>query len=181
MLALPLLSAWIGLVALAALVLWREVSLIEHRIGAAGLRIVDGPEIGSLAPRSIRGQDALYVFLSNRCPVCYEVAADIAQRPPAGDVRLRAVRMSVGPGADAADDVLAALPPTVERLDGAIADRIVADLAVRATPLAIAVRDGLVVSKGYLRGRDDVDDVAWFLHEPTAPGVRRGSEALVSA
>jgi hypothetical protein len=162
-----------GLLALTAVVLWREVSLVEHRVDAAGLRIVDGPEIGSLAPRSIRDQDALYVFLSNRCPACHEVVADLAQRPPAGAVRLRAVRMSVGPGADAAEDVLAVLPSAVERLEGAAADRIVADLAVRATPLAIAVRNGLIVSKGYLRGRDDVDEVARPLHEPTVAAVER--------
>lgn len=144
---------------LAVLALWREVSILEARLSHSGGRIVDGPEIGSLVPPTLRRRDALYLFLSDDCPACHEVVADLRQQER-WDFNAYAVRVRDGDWDHPDLDVFAELPDHVQAVSDDDGDRIVTALAVRASPLAIAVHDGLVVAKGYLRGNQDVIEVA---------------------
>jgi len=142
--------------------LWREVSVLEARLRISGVGVVDGPEIGSLAPAVARARDALYLFLSDDCAACHEIVAAL----PVEDVELEFATRAVRVPDDRllpeplGADVLLALPPWIESVPEELGDRIAAALRVRATPLALAVRDGLIVSKGYLRGLDDLVEVA---------------------
>ena len=144
---------------LAVLALWREVSILEARLSHSGGRIVDGPEIGSLVPPTLRRHDALYLFLSDDCPACHEVVADLRQQER-WDFDAFAVRIRDGDRDHSDLDVFAELPDHVLGVSDDDGDRIVTALAVRASPLAIAVHDGLVVAKGYLRGNEDVIEVS---------------------
>jgi hypothetical protein len=142
--------------------LWREVSVLEERLRIGGVRVVDGPEIGTLAPAVARARDALYLFLSDDCSVCHEVVASLPGEGVGSEFTTVGVRvrddldLEESPGAD----VFAALPPWIEAMPDELGDRIAAALRVRATPLAIAVRREMIVAKGYLRGPDDLLEVA---------------------
>jgi hypothetical protein len=141
--------------------LWREVLVVEARVGSVGTRAIDGPEIGTLAPPQIRREDGVYLFLSDHCPACHDVVSQFREAEAQPQHRVRAVRV-----ADQADygrtqsPIIESLPPALPALDDAVAKLVVRELAIRATPLAIAVRGGLIASKGYVRGPDDVVEVA---------------------
>jgi hypothetical protein len=142
--------------------LWREVSVLEERLRISGVRVVDGPEIGTFAPAVARARDALYLFLSDDCPACHEVVASLPAEGMGAEFTTLGVRvrddldLEESPRAD----VLVALPPWIEAMPDELGDRISAALRVRATPLAIAVRRGMIVAKGYLRGPEDLLEVA---------------------
>jgi hypothetical protein len=155
--------------------LWREVSVLEARLRISGVRVVDGPEIGTFAPAVARARDALYLFLSDDCPACHEVVASLPIEGSGSEFTTLAVRvrddldLEESPGAD----VFVALPPWIEAVPDELGDRIAAALRVRATPLAIAVRRGLIVAKGYLRGPEDLLEVA----RPLRPGAELEASA----
>jgi len=140
--------------------LWREVLVLEARLVSAGTRAIDGPEIGTLAPARIRRDDAVYLFLSDHCPACHEVVSAFRETGAPRRLDVRAVRV-----ADQADygqtvsAIIGSLPPTLPALDDDVAKHVVRELAIRATPLAIAVQGGLIAAKGYVRGPNDVFDV----------------------
>lgn len=96
------------------------------------------------------------MFFSDDCAACHSVVAEIAKGIPGPRIPLHAVLTSTefdGVG------VLDPLPPGITRVRGVRAERIVKDMAIRATPLAIAIVDGLIVAKGYLR---DTADLVWI-------------------
>jgi hypothetical protein len=154
--------------------LWREVSVLEARLRVAGVRVVDGPEVGTLAPAVARARDAVYLFLSDDCAACHEVAANLRDEGAGAEFATYAVRVREQDAGEegVAADVLAGLPPAVERVPEELGDRIAAAFKIRATPLAIAVRGGLVVAKGYLRGAQDLSEIGGAL--PSA--IPAGSE-----
>lgn len=141
--------------------LWREVTVIEARVEAAGLTAIDGPEIGSRVPARLRGADAVYLFLSDHCSACDDVVTRFDERDQAMPFPVWAVRVADQDAYGASrGEVLERLPAALPAIPDLEAARIVRDLAIRATPLAIAVRDGLVAAKGYVRGPDDVVEIA---------------------
>jgi hypothetical protein len=152
-----ILALLLLLAALVTVSLWREVSVLEARVRLAGAIPIDGPEIGTLAPSSVRNRDGVYLFLSDDCVACHEVAADLGRLRGDEGFSTLAIRVHDDHSPDA--QILASLPSEVLRLPEETGDRIVSDLAIRATPLAIAVRGGLIAAKGYLRGAEDLREI----------------------
>lgn len=136
--------------------------MLQERLRISGVRVVDGPEIGTFAPAVARARDALYLFLSDDCPACHEVVASLPVEGVGSEFTTLGVRvrdeldLEESPGSD----VFVTLPPWIEAVPDELGDRIAAALRVRATPLAIAVRRGMIVAKGYLRGPEDLLEVA---------------------
>ena len=158
------IALWIAALVVMTAALWREVSVLEQRVAVAGLRIIDGPEIGTYTPRELRQDDALYLFISDHCPACLAVLQDMARAGVPKGVRIRAVPFAPT-GEGTAYELLSELPE-LDVVDADRAQSIIEALAIRATPLAVGIRDGMVVSKGYLRHLGDVVQLAAPVFDP---------------
>jgi hypothetical protein len=169
--ALGLLVVSIGVASL-----WREVLLLEARVAKAGTRAIDGPEIGTLVPAQLRHIDAVYLFLSDHCAACHEVVARFEEAGGITQFPVRAVRVAEEKDYDGGtSEIFETLPANLPALDDVVARKVVRDFAVRATPLAIAVRADLVAAKGYVRGPEDILEIArplWRASELAPLGVR---------
>jgi len=175
-----LIGALLLVLTVVVLSLWRETSVLEERLRTSGVRVVDGPEIGTLVPVEMRSFNGVYLFVSESCPACHEVAARLreSEEPLGVSVRAVCMRDDADDGLREGSSVMDAFPPVVERIPSQTGDHLVAALSIRATPLALGIRDGLVVSKGYLRGPADVAEIGRPVHrdrrmanDPIASGV----------
>lgn len=175
MAAAAIFGTLISVFGVATMGLWREVAVVEARVKVAGALPIDGPEIGALAAGPIRSYDALYLFLSDDCPACNDFVADL---PPDGeslDFAVRAIRVRDEKPRDPSseEEFAFSLPRFIETVPDGLANNVVREFAVRATPLAVAVRNGLVASKGYLRGTADMIEVARPLASNALPQHKR--------
>jgi hypothetical protein len=150
---LALVGAWIGILALGTLVLLREVSLIRARVSLVGVRFADGPEVGTLAARELRGQGGgrkVALFLSSACPPCIELAAALGEEDGLDE------RLLVLIGGDEAEAVGELLPASLSRVTGQQASDVAARMGVRLQPMALAIERDLVVGKLYPAGVDEL-------------------------
>jgi hypothetical protein len=144
---------------LGALVARRELTLMRRRIAFAGAEVADALEVGSPVPRAADpSRDRLLLFMYAACEPCYDIARELDRLPDRSRVEI----VLRDPGGDgvAVKVFRAALPAGVRCLEGEAADRVADALSVRSSPLAVAVRSGLVVAKGYVRTISDVDFLA---------------------
>jgi hypothetical protein len=178
MTAAIVLAVVLVLLGIVVLSLWREVSLLEARVRKSGVQAVDGPEVGTLVPSAIRSPDAVYLFVSEDCPACHEVVSDLKNVELMQPFVARAVLVRDRDGTDApsSPEVFSKLPAHIAPLSADLGDQVVSAFAIRATPLAIAVRNGLIVSKGYLRGSADLLEIARPL-VPAASQAVKGARA----
>lgn len=148
-----LLLGWTVLLGFVALVLWRDVRILEARLATGGSLVANGIEIGAPAPRVARAASArAVVFLSDTCDVCLEVAADLGRvRDP------RALTVVVGDTGGDRAALLATLPAGPRVVQGEEAKAWERGFDVRVAPFAVVLDDGIVTGKGHLRGAADVD------------------------
>jgi hypothetical protein len=147
-----------------AVVARRELTLMSRRIALAGAEVADALEVGSPVPRvADPTRDRLLLFMYASCEPCYDIARDLDRL--ADRSRVEVVLRDPG-GDDAAVKIFRdALPAGVRCLEGQAADRVADALAVRSSPLAVAVQSGLVVAKGYVR---TISDVAFLASQAAA-------------
>lgn len=156
-----LASVWIAVLGSGTLVVHRELALLRSRVRIAGGGVPDGLEVGVFAPRPLRFGSAsrtVMVFLAGECPPCHAFIGRLGGL--ANDPRVLVIIRGSGEEARALGE---ALPPGTRIVDGSEAEELVAAGRVHAEPFALAVEDGLVVGKGYVRDRRDV---AALLGEP---------------
>jgi hypothetical protein len=149
-------AVWLTLLGFGAVVIHREIGIISARLAAAGTIVPDGLELGVAVPRGAGvGRDQVLLFLFGDCAPCHQIARQLASvsRPD----RICAVVKASPQGPETADDLIGALPAPVARLDAGTAERCTALFQVRSAPLGIAVRDGIVVAKSYLRSVGQVE------------------------
>ena len=145
--------------AVGAVVLRRELTLMKRRVAFAGVAVGDALEVGSAVPRAADpARDRVLLFMYAACEPCYDIARQLDRL--ADRSRVEVVLRNPGDD-DAAQKIFrAAVPAGVRCIEGPAAERVAEALSVRSSPLAVAVRSGLVVAKGYVHTLSDVDFLA---------------------
>lgn len=150
-------AIWIAVLAFLALVVQRELSVLQALVRAnGGGAVADGPEIGSAVPRRARtGDDRLFVFLFGDCPPCHEVADRLHRLPGHCDLT---IVVTDGGLLGSSASVLPLIPtrPRLTLLTGRTGEQHRAALRVHSGPFAVMTRGGVVTAKGYLRGETDI-------------------------
>jgi hypothetical protein len=151
--AFALLGTWLVLLAVGVLVVWRELLVLRARVGRYGSAVTDGLDVGQVAPAGPGlPRTGVAVFVFGDCGSCHELTA--AMDDPA---RWPDVTFVVGDGAEpGSSTALAELAGRFPVIAGPAADRIARSWRVNSGPLGLAVRDGVVYAKGYLRDGGDV-------------------------
>jgi hypothetical protein len=145
--------------AFGALVARRELTLLQRRVAMAGAAVSDALEIGAPVPRvADPARDRVLLFMYAQCDPCHEIARQLDRIVH----RSRVEVVLTNPGGDEAAERLlrTSLPEGVSCVAGERAERIAEALLVRSSPLGVAVREGLVVAKGYVRTLPDVQFLA---------------------
>lgn len=151
-------GVWMLLLAFGCVVLRRESAILDLRTRYGG-SVPDGLEIGVAVPR-IPGvaTASVFVFLFGDCSSCHDLVSEL------GKIETKSQRLAVvvGDGSlpNSALTLVGQLPPTVTTHTGVLADRVAASFKVHSGPLGIAVSNGVVVAKGYLRHVDDIELLA---------------------
>lgn len=148
--AVVALTAVVGGLAVMLLALYREVGVLQRRLGPRGPLEVDheGPPVGTPAPHlvGLRGQGSeLVVFASPGCRLCRELEPAIRAVERAGQ-RVVRVREDLQP-----DDC--------------------ARYGVPGTPFLVHVVNGRVASKGLVNTLEQVEILLETGHERVAGGV----------
>jgi hypothetical protein len=151
--AFALLGIWSLLLAAGCLVVWRELLVLRARVGRYGIAVTDGLDVGQVVPAGPGlPRTGVAVFVFGDCGSCHELAA--AMDDPA---RWPDVTFVLGDGAEPGSSAsLAALTGRFPVVTGPAAEQIARDWRVNSGPLGLAVRDGVVYAKGYLRHGGDV-------------------------
>ena len=150
--------AWLVLLIFGAIVLRREVAIIERRLLVAGRAVPDGPEVGSPVPRSPdRRKNRVLVFLYADCEPCHDLipAFQSLSRPDLVEVVIGDSRDTRG--GRRVIEAASFRPLTVISADEA--ERLARVFRVHSAPLAVGTRNGLVVAKSYLRSTRDIERV----------------------
>lgn len=163
--AFALLGAWLLLLAAGCLVVWRELFVLRARVGRYGVAVTDGIDVGQVAPASPGlPRTGVAVFVFGDCGSCHELTATMDD--PA---RWPDVTFVVGDGAEPGSSAgLADLAGRFPVVAGPAAEQLARSWQVNSGPLGLAVRDGVVYAKGYLRHGDDVT----LLRRALRPGER---------
>jgi hypothetical protein len=145
---------WMLVLAFAYLVLRRELAILDLRTRYGG-SVPDGLEIGVPVPR-IPGlvQADVFVFLFGDCGSCHDLVRQLGESH--NSERLVIV-VRDGSIPNSAHSLAHQLPHVITTHTGTLADRIAESFKVHSGPLGIAVSNGVVVAKGYLRHLDDID------------------------
>jgi hypothetical protein len=145
--------------AVGAVVVRRELTLMRRRVALAGVAVGDALEVGSAVPPAADPtRDRVLLFMYAACEPCYDIARQLDRLADRSRVE---VVLRNPEGDDAAERILrASLPDGVRCIGGEPAERLAQALSVRSSPLAVAVRSGLVVAKGYVHTLSDVDFLA---------------------
>ena len=148
-------AVWLALLGFGALVIHRELQLLQDRVSSIGRTPMDGLAVGSFAPR-VPGlaRDDVVLFLFGDCAPCHDVV-DALGRNLWPDRFLCVVNDGTVPGSG--ESVLANLPDGVRRVSGADARSALERYQVHSAPFGVAVAGGLVVAKGTLRDADELD------------------------
>jgi hypothetical protein len=151
--AFALLGVWLLLLAGGCLVVWRELLVLRARVGRYGLAVTDGLDVGQVVPAEPGlPRTGVAVFVFGDCGSCHELAA--AMDDPA---RWPDVTFVVGDGAEPGSSAaLAGLAGRFPVVTGPPAEQAARSWRVNSGPLGLAVRDGVVYAKGYLRHGEDV-------------------------
>lgn len=144
---------WLVVVGAGALILRRELGLMRGRVAFAGTAISDGLEVGAPAPASYARRSRLLLFLFGDCAPCHEVVQTLDVSRP--DL-LEAVALD-GAQNGAAESLRSGIGSRVSLIEGADAEKLRSAFAVTSGPLAIAVTDGIVTGKGYIRRPADLE------------------------
>lgn len=151
MTVIALMLAWVFVLGVVTLVLWRDVRILEARVAPGGSLVANGIEIGAPAPRVVRAvATRTVVFLTDACEACFEVAADLDRAPPD-------VTVVVGATGGDTGALLGTLPAELPTVTGEDARAWERAFDVRVSPFAVHVEDGIVAGKGHLRGAADID------------------------
>lgn len=156
-------GVWLGALALGAVTLRREVAILRRRMMLAGGAVPDGLEVGAPVPRDADpATDRVLLFVYPHCEPCEELAPRLRflSSPELLDV--------VVSGGDPHEPLLERLPVSVRAVSGSEGERLSNLFDVRSGPLAIAVRSGLIVAKGYINDTAEIE----FLLAQAARGVR---------
>jgi hypothetical protein len=148
-------AVWLALLGFGALVIRRELQLLQDRVRSIGRTPMDGLAVGSFAPR-VPGlaRDDVVLFLFGDCAPCHEIV-DTLGRSLWPDRFLCVVNDGTIPGSD--ESVLANLPGEVRRVSGSDARAALERFQVHSAPFGVAVVGGLVVAKGTLRDASELD------------------------
>ncbi|MEV4617405.1 hypothetical protein AB0J74_01655 [Asanoa sp. NPDC049573] len=161
-------AVWLVLLGLGALVIRRELQLLQDRLADIGTAPMDGIAVGSFAPRTPGlGRDDVVLFLFGDCEPCHD-AAEMVSRSLVPGRFLCVVNDGTVPGSAAS--VLALLPSGVRTVTGDLAKTARERFQVHSAPFGVTVVDGLVAAKGTLRNPDDLDRLAHLAngHHPLA-------------
>jgi hypothetical protein len=153
MILIGTLVVWVVVLAAVAVVLWRDVLLMERRLVFAGGSAANGLEIGAAVSRRLPHADAgLVVFLGDTCDVCFDVAEQLSYIQAADELVIVVV-----PHGGAGDALAELLPEEARVVRGEAAEVWSRAFDVHVAPFAVHVENGVVVGKGHLRGAGDVD------------------------
>jgi len=158
--ALTFVAVWLGALTVLNLALVRQVALFAARLTLTGgedrLGDEDGPRLGTLLspdlPLSLEDDEpTLLLFFSASCVPCRQIVADLEFPLPMKSVALVT-------GSEKATSLV------TERLESLGLDVVVDPqakdvalaLGLRSTPFALAIEEGRVVTKTYLRSIDDL-------------------------
>lgn len=155
---LAVVAAWLALLAFGALVVRRELGLLQERLATIGTAATDGAAVGSFAPRvpQMRRDDVL-LFLFGDCAPCHEVATEVGRTL---DPRRFLCVLNDGTVAGSAASVTRFLPAGARTVVGAPAQRAREELKVNSAPFGIAVVAGLITAKGTIRHAGDLAQLA---------------------
>jgi hypothetical protein len=169
------LAVWLAVLTLVVLLLVRQVSLLTVRYALPAGRVdvdADGVEVGTPLPAAVAAlfpadvqERGSVIALSAGCVPCIEVVA----RLKSVKIHWPCVAIVSGPQEEAAE-LARLLPPEVEHVLDPIAGRIASALELRSAPFAIAVTNGVVAGKRYLR---EARDLAALERESLAVPERR--------
>lgn len=165
--ALVVVALWLGVLTLVVILTIRQIALLTVRFAAIGQALPtsddtfsladDGPEVGSSIPEEVwsqlpeLGQQPAYVLLlSANCTPCRDLASQLhRQRFDATVTALIAGHEEVAAG------LAALLPPGIHTVRDPEATALAKALHIQSTPFAVAIKDGIVISKEYIYGIGD--------------------------
>lgn len=151
---------WMAVLSLVVVLLVRQTSLLTVRVTAASNRLEldnDGPRIGSKVDSAIlraplSPSTTFVVVMSATCKPCHELVEGV--EPQAWPSRMIAVL--TGPPA-AARDLARRLPTDTKLLIDDEARDAAGHLGISSLPFGVLVQDDVVIDKGYLSNRVDLD------------------------
>ena len=176
--ALVLVSAWLGVLTLAVVLLVRQIGLLTVRLSMASQTISlddDGPEIGSGVPEDVasvlpKGEEvpAYLLLISAGCDPCRELVADLGGRHFEQDI------VALVPGReDQAGELAALLPSGMRVVRDPEATMLAESLDLEATPFALEIKGGTVTRKAHLyEGASALID---FVEAGSAPAQKRSN------
>ena len=145
---------WLLVLLLGFVLLRRELAILALRFELYPGAVPDGLDIGFVAPRSTGTSDTrLFLFVFGDCGVCHELVRQLVKFD---NPRVLTVIAQDGTIPDGAISLVSQLPQEVEAYSGTRAEDVANAFWVHSGPFAIAVRNRVVVAKGYLRNLEDV-------------------------
>lgn len=150
---LGVLALWLTLLSLGTLIVRRELLVLSTRVARYGISVSDGPDVGAaIRPQPDVPRSGVFIFIYGDCGSCHDLIAGMAREANWPHVVLIAGDGTV-PGSSAE---LGGRLPGVAAVSGEAAKRVADAWRVNSGPLGLAVQDGVVRAKGYLRHVRDV-------------------------
>lgn len=161
--ALVLAGIWLGFLTLVVVLTIRQVGLMTVRLSAANDTAStgdmtfsvdnDGPEIGSSVPGAVASvlsqlgrERTCLLLVSATCVPCHKLVMELhKQGELPGTIALVAGR------AEVADGLAALLPPEMHIVRDPQAAELANALQIQSTPFAVAIEDGRISGKAYVR------------------------------
>lgn len=164
--ALVLAGIWLGVLTLVVVLVVRQIGLLTVQLnGRSQLSQTqstfsvdeDGPEIGMPAPDVVlaalnrfASPRACLLLVSATCVPCHKLVMELRNQPDLPP----AIALVAG-RSELADGLAALLPPNFLVLQDPDASALAHALQIQSTPFAVAIDDGYVAGKAYVRQATD--------------------------
>jgi hypothetical protein len=137
--------------------LLRQVALLSIRASTVTTvdMNADGPVIGDIVPPDVAqavGDAGVVMVVSASCKPCRDIVNALGSVDGRGN---RLIVLLTGKP-DAADDLAALMPETTHVVRDPEAGRLARLLSISSTPFAVAIRNGSVTEKAFVRQIDDL-------------------------